>query len=174
MKKNYWLFPFIIVFLFSVISLAQSNILLGFWNFGFPASSGTWGYIFLDDGRFIYYDASQEEGYFGTIGKWKVEKNRVYLLPDKDLMSKEDNFYALKSTYVDWQLVSDLRSINNYWYPSEKDSPEYPSSISIKVFKDREITHYVQNYFKFYGMEGVKKNDPKLIKIFEQTAIKKQ
>lgn len=173
MKKTHWL-SLIIIILFSVFCFAQDNILLGFWNFGFPASSGTWGYVFLDDGRFIYYDASQEEGYYGTIGKWKEEKNRVYLFPEKDLVSKGDNFYALKSKYTAWQLVSDLRSVNYYWYPSEKDDSGYPPSISIKIFKDREITHYVKNYFKFYGLESVNKNDIKLIKLFEQTAIKKE
>ena len=171
-----FLIVFMIVFIiisFSTIAIAQSNILLGFWNFSFPISSRTWGYLFLEDGRFIYYDASQVEGYYGTLGKWKELKNRVYLLPEKDLMNNNNSYYALKSSYQDWQLVTDLRSVNNYWYSSDKDDSGYPPSLSIKIFKDRKITPYVRNYCKLYNLEGVKKQNEDLIRLFEETVIKK-
>lgn len=158
---------------FFTITLAQSNILLGFWNFGFPVSSGTWGYIFQDDGMFIYYDNSQDEGYFGTLGKWKELKNRIHLLPEKDLIRNNNGYYALKSVYQDWQLVADLRSINNFWYPSEKDNLQYPPALSIKIFKDRKITHYVRNHFKLYDLERAREQNKNIIKLFSETSIRK-
>jgi hypothetical protein len=139
----------------------RENILLGFWNFGFPVSSGKYGYVFLGTGEFIYFNASAEgeNVYYGTYGKWKEKDYRLYLLPIKDFLYKNDeSYYAIQSQYQDWQLVSDLRSYDCYWYPSDKDNDNYPSSISIKIFR----------YFKM----GSHKEFEKLIQSFGEMKVK--
>lgn len=149
----------------------RENILLGFWNFGFPVSSGKYGYVFLDTSEFIYFNASAEgeNVYYGTYGKWKEKDYRLYLLPLKDFLCKNDEgYYAIQSQYQDWQLVSDLRSYDCYWYPSDKYNDNYPSSISIKIFRNRKITNYVQRYFKM----GSHKEFEKLIQSFREMKVK--
>ena len=154
-----------------IIENERNNIILGFWNFGFPVSSGSFGYIFLKTGEFIYFDASTEgEGsYYGTYGKWKEQNYRLYLLPVKNFLNKDDDsYYATKSQYKDWQLASDLRSYDCYWYPTEKEDDYYPNSISIKEFQDGKITDYVQRYFKM----GSQKQFEKLVQDFREMKIK--
>lgn len=156
-----------------IIDDEQNNILLGFWNFGFPVNSGKYGYVFLDTGEFIYFNGSAEgnNAYYGTYGKWKKKNYRLYLLPEKDFLCKDDgSYYAIQSQYKDWQLVSDLRSYDCYWYPTEKDNNYYPGSISIRIFKDCKISNYVQRYFK----TGPQKEFGNLIHSFREMKIEEK
>jgi hypothetical protein len=150
--------------------VSRKKIIAGFWNFGFPVSACVYGYIFTNDGKFIYFN-DKESGYKGTSGIWKETNYRLYVKPEKDLFFGSESSYALRSSYKDWILVSDLRSYDWYWYPAQEDDSSYPPSISIKIFKDGMITHYVQRYFKLTDSSSVKKNHAHIIDLFEKTII---
>ncbi|NLW47458.1 MAG: hypothetical protein GXY86_08995, partial [Firmicutes bacterium] len=65
-------------------AVSRKNIIAGFWNFGFPVSACEYGYIFTNDGEFIYFN-DKESGYKGTSGVWKETNYRLYVKPEKDL-----------------------------------------------------------------------------------------
>jgi hypothetical protein len=69
--------------------ISRKKIIAGFWNFGFPVSACEYGYIFTNDGKFIYFN-DKESGYKGTSGVWKETNYRLYVKPDKDLFLRSE------------------------------------------------------------------------------------
>ena len=74
-------------------SQESEKLLVGFWAVHFPIPSYTWGYIFLDDHTYVYYDhslANIKKKYDGSMGKWKIMDDKIYILKEKDFYWKKD------------------------------------------------------------------------------------
>ena len=141
MKKKLLFIVLITHFVFLIFQLYANetkgkyyDIVCGVWADGFPVGSGHNGiYVFNKDYSFIHKLYDQSINRFAvTNGQWKLENAKLYLKTKKD---------------EEWKLSSDVRSFNKYWYP-EGIEKGYPHSISIRFYKNKELTFYIDSYFK--------------------------
>jgi hypothetical protein len=106
------------------------KLLVGFWSIHFPIPDYSWGYVFLDDYTYVYYNhslANIKKKYDGSMGKWKIMDNKIYIFKEKDFYWKKEwvedksigyipgesnSLYSLKSGGK-WEMIGDIESYTN-------------------------------------------------------------
>src|SRR5690554_2572768 len=94
------LFSIILVVVFPAFSVGaekfNDSMLVGVWLDSFPVSANACGYFFFADHRYIYYDLRDYNiqcRYGNSMGKWKIENNKIYIYPVKDFYYEKDWVY---------------------------------------------------------------------------------
>lgn len=75
-KKSY-----IVMFCLIGISVFPDGTesLLGYWVDSYPVPSGMTGYIFIDDGTFIYDNIEKNVNFVGNVGAWSILDSELYI-----------------------------------------------------------------------------------------------
>lgn len=103
------------------------DIIIGQWVDEYPVPDLVYGYIFFEDGTYVYYDErpyNLKYKYDGSMGEWKLEGNKIMIYPEKELYWKNDwvedkalgylvsgefnSLYAIKGSQT-WQIIGDIR-----------------------------------------------------------------
>jgi hypothetical protein len=165
--------------------IKDKDFIIGLWSTSWPVSPDiSEGFIFNSDNTFIYqnnywiqFDISKFKFpityYYGTFGKWKLEGNKLYVLPEKDIYQyfksaqetpsgywPKDPAYSIhESKYKDWKIIADIRSFRCRWVKSEDDYyagvAEYPLgnpdiyTLNIIIFNDGNISNKIVPHVQF-------------------------
>jgi|SRR5690554_4902237 len=127
-------FPVVFVAVSQVFSVDvekfNDSMLVGVWLDSFPVPAKSGGYFFFADHRYIYYDSLDcniRYRYGSSMGKWKIEDNKIYIYPVKDLYYEKDwvfheglgeyivgpsnSLYATDSKYDEWVEICNLDTL---------------------------------------------------------------
>jgi hypothetical protein len=136
---------------------SEKQKIIGFWTTSFPVTRPMYGYIFDDDGRFYYWDESDyniKNQYDGSIGTWKIEKNKIMIKIEYNLVwklkwvvingknepGKTNARIFIKNKKTHWLEIGDLRLFSEaQTYVDGNNSSSRPDTISLKPIMNKEI-----------------------------------
>ena len=156
------------------------KLLVGFWAVQFPLPAHTWGYIFLDDHTYVYYDhnlANIKKKYDGSMGKWKIMDDKIYILKEKDFYWKKDwvehksvgyipgksnSLYAIKSDSTR-EMVGDINS-----YTKAKNYEKHNNKRSVKPANMMLRPPAYESYIPYWKVVLEPMEDIHIIRIVEE------
>ena len=128
------LFSIILFGVFPIFTVStekfNDSMLVGVWLDSYPVSANPGGYFFFADHRYIYYDLRDYNiqcRYGNSMGKWKIENNKIYIYPVKDFYYEKDwvyheglgeyiagdsnPLYITDSKYAEWVEICNLDTL---------------------------------------------------------------
>lgn len=117
----------------------EESILMGVWYNSFPMADQVNLYSFFSDYRYIYFDPSEYNivhRYGGSMGWWKIEKNKIYIYPLKNIYYEKDWVY-----YED--IGEYMPGDSNTMYLSDNEYPEWMMICNLETFKGEQTVDYL-------------------------------
>jgi hypothetical protein len=197
MKRSFIIAVIMFIILLIVSSCAFSkkqnnskNMIVGFWSTTFPVPSALYGYAFFPDNKFLYFDERSfniKGRYSGSMGKWKIERNKIYILPQKDYFWKDNwavdqntgqldpgdsNYRYVADSINTWEIIGDIRSYTEDKFYIENNKKVFlkPANIFIKslLFFNGKILSYNYSESSYWKLFNNPLDDPSIKKIFEE------
>jgi len=159
----------ILISITSNVFSADNEKIIGFWTTTFPVPDVVYGYLFNEDGSFYCLDEypyNIKNKYSGSMGKWKIEKNKIMVKLEYDAIWKEhwiieqptginipgekNECKLIKHQNSDWEVIGDIRLYTESIVINEKEPLSKPANNFFRVLMNKNFMDSRAAYWNIY------------------------